>query len=273
MAAQPAPRRPLVTVNNLGATCWSMVPPPGLVAPAAPRPQSPRQPAWRAARPRSSSPRSTTKFEQPTLIARQVIFPETVWDVPYRAPPLLSREQQQREKTQQQLDAARELYEKKRSRSIAAANMATVSQDEFDFWFGVLCGKIKDRFMHVRRAFRLLDEDKSGQLGRDEFRTLLRMFNLECAPSRSHARCASPSAVNAPCHAPCTPQAAASRVRCRCAPEGVFDRLVHITDESGDGLIDYAEFARLATTDFKPANPANRWNPNRYLDRRTRGLG
>ena len=57
------------------------------------------------------------------------------------------------------------------------------------------------------------------------------------------------------------------------APEGVFDRLVHITDESGDGLIDYAEFARLATTDFKPANPANRWNPNRYLDRRTRGLG
>ena len=98
------------------------------------------------------------------------------------------------------MERLRSQYEKDRRRSAATANMAAVTQSEFDFWFGVLCGKIKDRFMHVRRAFRILDEDKSGKLDRPEFRMLLRMFNLESAP------------------------------------EGVFDRLVQMTDESGDGL-------------------------------------
>ena len=34
------------------------------------------------------------------------------------------------------------------------------------------------RFAELRRAFRVLDEDASGQLDRDEFKGLLNMFNM-----------------------------------------------------------------------------------------------
>jgi hypothetical protein len=49
---------------------------------------------------------------------------------------------------------------------------------EVVYWFKFLQSKLKDRFTEVRRAFRILDEDFSGFLNRDEFKKVMDMFNL-----------------------------------------------------------------------------------------------
>ena len=53
------------------------------------------------------------------------------------------------------------------------------NDEDVAYWFGVLQNKMKDRFSEVRRAFRKLDEDASGNLDRNEFRKMLEIFNLQ----------------------------------------------------------------------------------------------
>ena len=75
-------------------------------------------------------------------------------------------------------------------------------------------GKIRDhfttRFTEVRRGFRLLDEDHSGHLTKEEMRAVIMMFNLDI---KHH----------------------------------LLTKIIEVADVDGDGDIDYAEFARIMT--------------------------
>ena len=71
------------------------------------------------------------------------------------------------------------------------------------------------RFTEVRRGFRLLDEDHSGRLDRDELKAVLMMFNLDI---KAH----------------------------------LIDKIIDIADADGSGDIDYAEFAQYETAGPNP---------------------
>lgn len=80
-------------------------------------------------------------------------------------------------------------------------------------WFKIIQNKLKDKFAEVGKAFKNLDKDRSGQLDKDEFCTMLELFNLQSVPGF------------------------------------VIDHIYKVTDFDGDGTISYAEFARLITTE------------------------
>lgn len=72
---------------------------------------------------------------------------------------------------------------------------------------------MNNRFKEIRRAFRLIDQDASGACDRKELKTMLNaMFNLN-------------------------------------ARDAVLDRLIDMADFDGDGVINFAEFARLMTAE------------------------
>lgn len=85
--------------------------------------------------------------------------------------------------------------------------------EEVAYWFGMIQNKMKDKFAEVRRAFRSLDADASGQLDMNEFKAMLIMFNLGNVP------------------------------------DIVINAIYKMTDFDGSGTISYAEFARLVTTE------------------------
>ena len=66
------------------------------------------------------------------------------------------------------------------------------------------CRRMTTRFAELRRAFRTLDEDASGNLDRNEFKSVLVMFNLGI-------------------------------------PEPVMEKLIDLADFDGDGSINFAE--------------------------------
>ena len=77
----------------------------------------------------------------------------------------------------------------------------------------VLKRSLETRFGELRRAFRLIDEDNSGDCDREELKGMLNaMFNLNI-------------------------------------PDNVMDRIIDLADMDGDGSINFAEFARVATED------------------------
>ena len=72
---------------------------------------------------------------------------------------------------------------------------------------------METRFGEIRRAYRLIDEDNSGSCDRGELKHMLNaMFNLTI-------------------------------------PDPVLDRMIDLADFDGDGDINFAEFARVMTTD------------------------
>jgi len=92
-------------------------------------------------------------------------------------------------------------------------------QEDVQYWFKVMQDKMTTRFAELRRAFRTLDEDASGSLEREEFQKMLIMFNLGI-------------------------------------PANVIEKLIDLADFDGDGLINFAEFCRIFTTQdvFKMKN-------------------
>jgi len=95
---------------------------------------------------------------------------------------------------------------------------------EVAYWFKYLQSKLKDRFTEVRRAFRILDEDFSGFLNRDEFKKVMDMFNLGDV-----------------------------------IPDPVFTRILSIIDKDNDGTITYTEFSQLlGIEDIEAALKASR---------------
>lgn len=86
------------------------------------------------------------------------------------------------------------------------------SDQDVEYWFKIMQEKMTTRFAELRRAFRTLDEDASGNLDRSEFKNVLIMFNLGI-------------------------------------PDNVINKLIDLADYDGDGSINFAEFARIFTTE------------------------
>ena len=103
--------------------------------------------------------------------------------------------------------------------SAAAADMKAAvaaksgpTDEDVEYWFKIMQEKMTTRFSELRRAFRALDEDASGNLDRAEFKGVLTMFNLGI-------------------------------------PDDVVEKLIDLADFDGDGSINYAEFARIFTAE------------------------
>ena len=111
--------------------------------------------------------------------------------------------------------------ERKRMEADAAADEAAkakiekslVPDHEVAYHHKILKRLLETRFGEIRRAFRLVDADQSGACDRGEMKHMLNaMFNLSI-------------------------------------PEPVLDRMIDMADYDGDGLINFAEFARIVTAD------------------------
>jgi len=90
---------------------------------------------------------------------------------------------------------------------------ANVRDQDVQHYHKILKRALETRFAEIRRAFRLIDEDNSGECSREELKYMLQaMFNLSI-------------------------------------PEPILDRIIDLADYDGDGQINFAEFARLATED------------------------
>jgi len=88
-----------------------------------------------------------------------------------------------------------------------------VDESQVRHWHKVLKDKLETRFGEIRRAFQLIDEDRSGTCDRQELSYMLNaMFNLNI-------------------------------------PEDIMNRIIDLADYDGDGTINFAEFARIATAD------------------------
>ena len=145
--------------------------------------------------------------------AKDLLSPRLhIHDGPRRAPPVMTRQQIERELAGIKEEQARLEKDSLQAKERAARN--PVSDEMFRFWLGVITGKLRDRFKQMRRGFRALDEDKSGKLSRKEFHRMLRYFNLEHVP------------------------------------DGVFDRLLEYTDKDHSGSVDFDEFARMSDTSY-----------------------
>lgn len=95
---------------------------------------------------------------------------------------------------------------------VTEKNEEKVDDDEVEYWFKIMQEKMTTRFAELRRAFRTLDEDASGNLDREEFKQVLVMFNLGIPPP-------------------------------------VMEKLIDLADFDGDGSINFAEFARIFTAE------------------------
>lgn len=123
--------------------------------------------------------------------------------------PMTRRQKQQYKEYQEQLqkmdpDAAPEAQEE----------IAAVARDEdVRHYHKILKRAMETRFSEIRRAFRLVDMDNSGECDREELKHMFSaMFNLAI-------------------------------------PEPIMDRIIDLADYDGDGSINFAEFARLCTED------------------------
>ena len=94
----------------------------------------------------------------------------------------------------------------------AELNFKPVAREEdVKYWHKMLRRCFETRFGELRRAFRLIDEDGSGDCDREELKHAIEMmFNLGI-------------------------------------PEHVMDKIIDLADYDGDGQISFAEFARVAT--------------------------
>jgi Ca2+-binding EF-hand superfamily protein len=99
------------------------------------------------------------------------------------------------------------------TQAMAKLEKSLVPDHEVAHHHKILKRLLETRFGEIRRAFRLVDADQSGAADRQEMKHMLNaMFNLSI-------------------------------------PEPVLDRMIDMADYDGDGLINFAEFARIVTAD------------------------
>ena len=109
-------------------------------------------------------------------------------------------------------DQARAQAEANRVQVVVAAEDSDVSPTELRAAHAKIRDHFSTRFSQVRRGFMLLDEDSSGTLTYPELRSMLLMFNLDI-------------------------------------PAKHVQKIIELTDMDGSGVIDYAEFARIISTE------------------------
>lgn len=123
--------------------------------------------------------------------------------------PMTRKQKQQYREYQEQLQKLDPEAEVEVHEEIAAV----ARDDDVRHYHKILKRALETRFAEIRRAFRLVDMDNSGSCDRDELKHMLQaMFNLSI-------------------------------------PEHIMDRIIDLADYDGDGQINFAEFARLATED------------------------
>jgi len=114
---------------------------------------------------------------------------------------------------QERLNNMTDLNESGASAEEVAKSMTVATDEEVSHYHKLLKRALETRFAEIRRAFRLVDEDNSGECDREEMKTMLNaIFTLNI-------------------------------------PEHILDRIIDLADFDGDGQINFAEFARLATED------------------------
>lgn len=109
------------------------------------------------------------------------------------------------------VDALAELRQAHEKQSVSSRN--EVREEDVIEALGTIRSLIHTRFKDLRRAFRLLDADKSGILSGAEIRRVLMMFNL--------------AGIS----------------------DNVLDKIIDLADVNGDGMINYAEFCRTFAPD------------------------
>jgi len=88
-----------------------------------------------------------------------------------------------------------------------------VKDEDVVYWHGQIKRLLETRFGEIRRAYRLIDQDNSGACDREELKHMLNaMFNLS-------------------------------------VPDDVMEKLIDLADYDGDGVINFAEFARIVTAE------------------------
>jgi len=146
---------------------------------------------------------------------RSIPYPEIYPAGAYPGELPLTRKQkaQIKEYEQQMIAAAQAEGEEGEESEGAKAVLAIARDDEVSYYHKQLKRSLETRFAELRRAFRLIDEDNSGECDRNEFKTMINaLLTFEI-------------------------------------PEHVLDRMLDLADYDGDGSINFAEFARLATED------------------------
>jgi Ca2+-binding EF-hand superfamily protein len=131
--------------------------------------------------------------------------------------PLTRKQKQLFSDYKAQLDAEAAAKAAASEQAAAAAAKVTaaskVSDADLRKYHKMLKRSLETRFGELRRAFRLIDDDQSGDCDREELKHMLQaMFNLNI-------------------------------------PDPVMDRMIDLADYDGDGSINFAEFARIATED------------------------
>lgn len=127
--------------------------------------------------------------------------------------PLTNKQKQMMREYEENLAYMNQAAEEEETGGEPMKPMAVARDDEVRHYHKLLKRAIETRFAEMRRAFRLIDEDASGECDRAEMKMMLNaMFTLNI-------------------------------------PEHIMDRLIDLADYDGDGQINFAEFARLATED------------------------
>ena len=127
--------------------------------------------------------------------------------------PMTRTQKDQYRQYQEAQAAAAEAARKEEDQAAAVKAVTKVPDDQVRHWHKLLKRSLETRFGELRRAFRLIDDDNSGDCDRDELKGMLNaMFNLGI-------------------------------------PDAVMDRIIDYADYDGDGSINFAEFARMATED------------------------
>jgi Ca2+-binding EF-hand superfamily protein len=117
------------------------------------------------------------------------------------------------QKEVEEMNRAKQAGEDALSAVNAVASNRGASDEDTRKYHKVLKRSLETRFGELRRAFRLIDEDNSGDCDREELKGMLNaMFNLNI-------------------------------------PDNIMDRIIDLADMDGDGSINFAEFARVATED------------------------
>lgn len=141
---------------------------------------------------------------------KSILYPELHPPGQYPGQLPLTRKQKE-QYANYQAEVASMTQSKNEDETFEGLVQGTVLDEDVRKYHKVLKRALETRFAELRRAFRLIDEDNSGDCDRNELKHMLQaMFNLQI-------------------------------------PEAIMDRIIDLADFDGDGSINFAEFARIAT--------------------------
>lgn len=153
--------------------------------------------------------------------------------------------------TRKQLNQLKEYAElQKQQQQAVAAGEAFEAKDEVPaseliYWHSTIKRLLETRFGEIRRAYRLIDQDNSGECDRGELKHMCARCNRFSQPPDSPTALRTTALTVSLCLTPRRLNAMFNLA----VPEKVMDKLIDLADYDGDGQINFAEFARLVTAE------------------------